>query len=161
MSVELFIEAQKRRIEKNLYDASIDLLETMSDRIFVENKDIKGNKYLDIKPYDTNALSISRSAIPREAGRKSKSGKTRYFEGGYAEMKKEVGRPPLKLFGNLETSWNNSLRQVESTLSEDPYEFTMAVPKEDSLKIEGHFADFFRVSETELNQFKLNVIRND
>jgi len=98
---------------------------------------------------------FSRKSIPREAGKKSKSGLSRKFEGGYSEMKKAVGEPPLRLFGVLENSWNNSLRQ------NNPYEFTFSVPFEDAQKIKGNFKQFFKVSESEMEKFKLNVIKND
>jgi hypothetical protein len=152
MSVQNLIEAQKRRIELNLFDAAIELHLDMTERIFNDNKDINGNSP---NSYDTIPASFSRKSIPREAGKKSKSGKTRYFAGGYAEMKSAVGKPPLQLFGVLQNSWNNSLRQ------NNPYEFTMSVPTEDANKIKGNFKNFFRASQSELNKFKLNVIKND
>jgi len=150
MSVENFIESQKRRIEKNLYDAAIELHLDMTERIFEKNKDINGNAP---RPYDTKPAYFSRKSIPREAGKKT--GLSRKFEGGYSEMKKAVGEPPLRLFGVLENSWNNSLRQ------KDPYEFTFSVPFEDAQKIKGNFKQFFKVSESEMEKFKLNVIKND
>ena len=152
MSVENFIEAQKRRIERNLYEAAVELHLDMTERIFEQNKDINGNSP---RPYDTKPVTLSRKSIPREAGKKTKTGLSRKFEGGYAEMKKAVGEPPIRLFGVLENSWNNSLRQ------NNPYEFTFSVPFEDAQKIKGNFKQFFRYSQSELEKFKLNVIKND
>lgn len=154
ISVENFIDAQKRRIELNLFEAAIELHLDITERIFKNNKDINGNA---TKPYSTNPIyaSIAKYKGVKLGGEKTESGKSKYFAGGYNQLKSESGRPPIELFGVLKSSWSNSLRQ------NDAYEFTMSVPIEDANKIKGNFKNFFRASESELNKFKLNVIKND
>lgn len=127
-------------IEEKFYFAVADTHADVTQRIFEETKDYKGG---DPKPYSTEPIWASRSSLPREAGKKSKSGKTRYFEGGYAELKKNIGRPPLELKGNLKLDFENGLRQI------NPLSFVVEVNGESMNKIKGNFVQFFRLSESE------------
>ena len=136
------LEAYKMKIAKNFAEAMFDLHDQMGERIFRENKDINGNKP---EPYSTEPISVSKKNYRnvRLGGVKSKTGKTHRFEGGYAQLKSESGRPPIMLFGNLEKSFNNGLREVND------FEYHIVVPKEDMNKIDGHFKTFFKVSKKE------------
>lgn len=140
--VDDILEAQKIKIAANFADACFELHDAMFDRIFKKNIDINGNKP---KPYDTDPISVSKKNYKnvRLGGKKSKTGKTHYFEGGYAQLKSESGRPPVELFGRLSESFRTGLREV------NPLEYEISVPIEDSYKIKSHFVNFFKVSKTE------------
>jgi hypothetical protein len=127
-------------IEEKFYFAVLDTHDEMVNRIFEEHKDANG---ADPKTYSSEPLWISRTALPREAGQKTKGGKTRYFEGGYKQMKSEVGRPPLELRGLLKLDFTNGIRQV------NPLEFQVDVNKESLNKIKGNFRTFFKFSNEE------------
>ena len=58
------------------------------------------------------------------------------------------------LFGNLEKSFNNGLREVND------FEYHIVVPKEDMNKIDGHFKTFFKVSKKEETNL-INSILSD
>ena len=130
------------KLEKNFAEAVFDMHNDMGERIFRENKDINGNK---TKPYDTKPIYASKSVYRgvRLGGENTKGGKSKRFEGGYAQLKQESGRPPIMLFGNLERSFNNGLRQVNEL------EYTIVLPNEDNSKVKGNFKEFFKVSKKE------------
>jgi hypothetical protein len=136
------LQKQLEQLEEKFYFAVLDTHDEMVNRIFEQQKDANGG---EPKPYSTEPLWISRSALPREAGQKTKGGKTRYFEGGYKQMKSEVGRPPLELKGLLKLDFTNGIRQVS------PLEFEVDVNKESLNKIRGNFRKFFELSEKEKN----------
>jgi hypothetical protein len=142
MSFENVFEAYKMKLEKNFAEAVFDLHIDMSRRIFKEQKDINGNSP---KPYDTAPIyaSVDRYKGVRLGGKKTKSGKSKYFEGGYSQLKKESGRPPIELFGSLKSNFANGVREV------NPFEYEIVVEKENADKIKGNFVNFFKVSKTE------------
>jgi len=142
MSVENVFEAYKMKLEKNFAEAVFDLHIDMSRRIFKEQKDINGNSP---KPYDTDPIyaSVDRYKGVRLGGKKTKSGKSKYFEGGYSQLKRESGKPPIELFGNLKSNFANGVREI------NPFEYEIVVEKENADKIKGNFANFFKVSKTE------------
>ena len=148
MSLENIFEAYKINLEKNFAEAVFDLHDQMSERIFRENKDINGNK---TKPYDTKLMYASKAAYKgvRLGGENTKGGKSKKFEGGYAQLKQQSGRPPIMLFGNLERSFNNGLREINNL------EYTIVLPKEDNDKVKGNFKNFFKVSKQE----KANLLK--
>ena len=148
MSLENIFEAYKINLEKNFAEAVFDLHDEMSERIFRENKDINGNK---TKPYDTKLMYASKAAYKgvRLGGENTKGGKSKKFEGGYAQLKQQSGRPPIMLFGNLERSFNNGLREINNL------EYTIVLPKEDNDKVKGNFKNFFKVSKQE----KINLLK--
>lgn len=142
MSLDNIFEAYRMKLEKNFAEAVFDMHDEMGERIFRENKDINGNK---TKAYDTTPMyaSSDRYKNVRLGGKKTKSGKSHYFAGGYNQLKNESGRPPILLFGNLERSFNNGVRQVNEL------EYTIVLPKEDNDKVKGNFQNFFKVSKSE------------
>jgi hypothetical protein len=142
MSFENVFDAYKMKLEKNFAEAVFDLHIDMSRRIFKEQKDINGNSP---KPYDTDPIyaSVDRYKGVRLGGKKTKSGKSKYFEGGYSQLKRESGKPPIELFGNLKSNFANGVREI------NPFEYEIVVEKENADKIKGNFANFFKVSKTE------------
>jgi hypothetical protein len=139
-TIEDILEMGLKEIEKKFYSAVMDTHDEMQKRIFEKNKDVNGNAP---KPYSTEPMWVSRSTLPREAGRKSKSGKTRYFEGGYAELKKSTDRPPLELNGYLKLDFINGITQVGFL------DFQVEVNKESLDKIKGNFKTFFKLNRSE------------
>ena len=151
MSVDSIFEAYKMKLEKNFAEAVFDMHDAMVKRIFVDNKDINGNKP---KPYSTEPMyaSVARYKGVKLGGQKTESGKSKYFEGGYSQLKSESGSPPIELTGRLRDSFENGLREV------NPYEYEIVVPKEDGDKIRGHFANFFKASEKEKQNLLKDII---
>ena len=154
MSVDNIFEAYQMKLEKNFYEAVLNLHDSMVERIFKENKDINGNKP---KPYSTEPIyaSVARYKGVRLGGQKTESGKSKYFEGGYSQLKSESGRPPIELFGRLRDSFENGTRAIKKISN---YEYEIVVPKEDGDKIRGHFANFFKVSEKEKQNLLKTII---
>ena len=142
MSLDNIFEAYRMKLEKNFAEAVFDMHDQMGERIFRENKDINGNK---TKAYDTKPMYASKDKYRgvRLGGENTKGGKSKKFEGGYNQLKNESGRPPIMLFGNLERSFNNGIRQVNEL------EYTIVLPKEDNDKVKGNFQYFFKVSKSE------------
>jgi hypothetical protein len=151
MSVDNIFDAYQMKLEKNFAEAVFDMHDAMVKRIFTDNKDINGNKP---KPYSTEPMyaSVARYKGVRLGGQKTESGKSKYFEGGYSQLKSESGRPPIELFGRLRDSFENGLREV------NPYEYEIVVAKEDGDKIRGNFANFFKVSEKEKQNLLKDII---
>jgi hypothetical protein len=148
VSLENIFEAYKINLEKNFAEAVFDLHDEMSERIFRDHKDINGN---NTKPYSTKLMYASKEAYKgvRLGGENTKGGKSKKFEGGYAQLKQQSGRPPIMLFGNLERSFNNGLREINNL------EYTIVLPKEDNDKVKGNFKNFFKVSKQE----KINLLK--
>lgn len=142
MSFDSVFEAYKIKLEKNFAEAVFDLHIDMSRRIFKEQKDINGNSP---RPYDTTPIyaSVDRYKGVRLGGKKTKSGKSKYFEGGYSQLKRESGKPPIELFGNLKSDFANGVREI------NPFEYEIVVSTENADKIKGNFVNFFKVSKTE------------
>lgn len=151
MSVDNIFDAYQMKLEKNFAEAVFDMHDAMVKRIFTDNKDINGNKP---KPYSTEPMyaSVARYKGVRLGGQKTESGKSKYFEGGYSQLKSESGRPPIELTGRLRDSFENGLREV------NPYEYEIVVAKEDGDKIRGNFANFFKVSEKEKQNLLKDII---
>jgi hypothetical protein len=151
MSLDNVFDAYQMKLEKNFYEAVLNLHDSMVHRIFTDNKDINGNKP---NPYSTEPMyaSVARYKGVRLGGQKTESGKSKYFEGGYSQLKSESGRPPIELTGRLRDSFENGLREVNS------YEYEIVVTKEDGDKIRGHFVNFFKVSEKEKQNLLKDII---
>lgn len=151
MSVDNIFEAYKIKLEKNFAEACFTLHDEMTVRIFKDNKDINGQSP---KPYDTDPMYASKKTYAgvRLGGKETKGGKSKYFEGGYSQLKRESGRPPIKLFGNLESSFENGLRAVNE------FEYEIVIPIEDSYKVKSHFTNFFKVSKLEKENLLKNII---
>ena len=153
MSVDNIFDAYQMKLEKNFAEAVFDLHEAMFDRIFKDNKDINGNKP---KPYSTKPMYASKATYSnfKLGGEETRGGKSKYFENGYSQLKRESDRPPIELFGRLRESFDEGLTQVNA------YEYEIVIPIEDGDKIRGHFVNFFKVSEKE-NQNLLKTIIGD
>jgi hypothetical protein len=151
MSFENIIDAYRMKLEKNFAESVFDLHDQMMKRIFKENKDINGNK---TKPYSTELMYASKAAYKgvRLGGENTKGGKSKRFEGGYAQLKQESGRPPIVLFGNLERSFNNGLLKVNDL------EYTIVLPKDDNDKVKGNFKEFFKVSKKEKENLLKTIV---
>ena len=148
---ENILDAYKMKLEKNFAEAVFDLHADMAIRIFIDNKDINGNKP---KAYDTKPIYASVNAYKgvRLGGKKTKSGKSKYFEGGYSQLKNESGQPPINLFGNLKSDFANGLREV------NPFEYDIVVSIESGNKIKGNFANFFKVSQKETENLLKRIV---
>jgi hypothetical protein len=72
------------RSDRNLRVALITTLAIHKPRIFAQGFDAKGQK---IGTYSTKPISISKKQQARQTGKT-------FFEGGYAEYKKDIGRNP-------------------------------------------------------------------
>jgi hypothetical protein len=151
MSFENILDAYRMKLEKNFAESVFDLHDQMMKRIFKENKDINGNK---TKPYSTELMYASKAAYKgvRLGGENTKGGKSKRFEGGYAQLKQESGRPPIVLFGNLERSFNNGLLKVNDL------EYTIVLPKDDNDKVKGNFKEFFKVSKKEKENLLKTIV---
>ena len=151
MSFENILDAYRMKLEKNFAEAVFDLHDQMMKRIFKENKDINGNK---TKPYSTELMYASKAAYKgvRLGGENTRGGKSKRFEGGYAQLKQESGRPPIVLFGNLERSFNNGLLKVNDL------EYTIVLPKEDNDKVNANFKEFFKVSKKEKENLLKRIV---
>ncbi len=151
MSVDNIFEAYKLKLEKNFAEAVYDLHIDMSRRIFKEQKDINGNSP---RPYDTKPIyaSVDRYKGVRLGGKKTKSGKSKYFEGGYSQLKNESEKPPIELFGNLKSNFANGVREV------NPFEYDIVLEKENADKVKGNFVNFFKVSKLEKENLLKTII---
>lgn len=154
MSFENIFEAYKMKLEKNFAESVFDLHDQMMKRIFKENKDINGNK---TKPYSTELMYASKAAYKgiRLGGENTRGGKSKRFEGGYAQLKQESGRPPILLFGNLEKSFNNG---AEAVVKVNELEYNIVLPKEDNDKVKGNFKEFFKVSKKEKENLLKRIV---
>lgn len=145
LNLDELIRKELERLDDVLFYKAADLLDDMSRRIFIENKDINGN---DPKPYSNKPAWFATKDLPRKAGRLSESKKTAYFESGYAQMKKEVDRPPLQLNNNLQQDFNNGLEKSGFL------EWVIKVDKASINKIKGNkWQDFFKPSQKEIENF--------
>lgn len=148
MILQEILLRDKERLQAGFYEAVTITHDSMTYRIFEENKDYKGGSP---KPYSKEPLWFSRSQLPREAGRKTKGGKTRYFEGGYDQLKREISRKPLELNRFLKSDFSNGLRQV------DDFEFHVVLEKKNYDKMQGHFKDFPKASDEERKELINNI----
>ena len=151
MSFDKIFDAYKIKLEKNFSEAVYDLHADMAIRIFKENKDINGNKP---KAYDTKPMYASVDAYKgvRLGGKKTKSGKSKKFEGGYNQLKNESGLHPIELFGNLKSNFANGVREVT------PFEYEIVVEKQNMDKIKGNFSNFLKVSKSEKENLLKTII---
>ena len=151
MSLDTILEAYQMKLEKNFYEAVLELHDSMVVRIFTDNKDINGNKP---KAYDTKPMYASVEAYKNVTlgGKKTKSGKSKYFEGGYSQLKRESKKPPIELFGTLRDSFENGVREVT------PFEYEIVVPIQDGDKIRGNFVNFFKSSKKERENLLKKIV---
>lgn len=138
MSLKDILDKRIKEVEVDFYDTIVEVHDMMTKRIFTDNLDANGNKP---KPYSTKPLWISQSSIPRAAG--VKKAKTYYFEVGYSQMKREIGRPPLKLKEDLAKDFATGLREIGEN------QYAIIVTEESANKLEGNFPSFAKVSDKE------------
>lgn len=139
MKLEQQLEKILHRAEDRFRDAVIDVHDAMTTRIFVKNIDIFGNKP---DPYSTKPLWISREDLPREAG-EPRGKKSRHFEGGYSQLKSEIGRRPIELKGELFKDFSTGLRDVGDNT------YRVVINEKNQNKVDGHFDRFFKLSDAE------------
>lgn len=138
MTVEEIVINVNNRLQDNIYPAIIDVHSMMTERMFEEYKDRNGNAP---KPYDTKPIYVSNP--PRKSG--EKKGKTYYYEGGYAQLKKQIGEPPLRYTGNLFKDFSTGLVEVDENT------YRVVVSDENVGKLERYFPEFPKHSKEELD----------
>ncbi len=150
-SIEEFSEERKKELIAKFAIAAEELHQDMAIRIFDKNQDRNGSPQ---KPYSTDPISVKAppDGIPREGGRKSKSGKTRYFEGGYSQLKSAMGQAPQNLFGALKTSFVTGLREINE------YEYHISMREEEFVKTTGKLKVFFYPTKEEIEQAKKTIL---
>lgn len=145
----------KEQIIENIGNAYINLHLEMSERIFDSLEDKNGGKP---DPYSTKPMWVSTDAYRgrvKLGGEKSKTGKTKKFAGGYAQLKSESGKPPLQLTSDLKSSFSNGLRKIND------FEYHVVMPKHDIDKVNGHFKRFFYPSMEELETTKRIILKGE
>lgn len=145
--IESIVTRVNERIERNQYFAVANTHDKMSTRIFKEQKDRNGNSS---KPYSTKPIYVSADKLPRQAG--ERRGKTFYFQGGYSELKRAIGRPHLEYFGTLGKDFDTGLVEINKNL------FQVILSEENKGKIERHFPEFFKFSKEEIEYLKEQII---
>ena len=138
MSLKDILDKKIKEVEVDFYDTIVEVHDMMTKRIFTDNLDANGNKS---KPYSTDPVWLSQKSVPRASG--VKNPKTYYYEGGYSQMKREIGRPPLELFGNLKKDFATGLREIGEN------QYAIIVTEESANKLEGNFPSFAKVSDKE------------
>ncbi len=100
------------------YLCASDLKDAMTERIFVKSLGTDGQD-LNSKPYSTEPIYLSTDSLisslaafkfgkPKGKENKGKPIKSAYFQGGYSELKKAIGRPRLELTNNLFLDFTNT-----------------------------------------------------
>jgi hypothetical protein len=108
------IETTQEQIFNNaLTEAALTVQDEMSNRIFVELENVAGNK-ASSADYSTKEIWVEPLTLPRKSagsaiGKRGKPIKTRYFEGGWADVKAQVGRKNYELNGILFKDFNSPL----------------------------------------------------
>ena len=104
--------AEDSRFNDALVTASLSTQDAMSARIFEEQQNIAGDK-ASASDYSTKEIWVEPLTLPRNAGssvgKRGKPIKTRYFKGGWADVKSQVGRPNYELNGVLFNDFNSPL----------------------------------------------------
>lgn len=87
-------------IQEAMRVAARDVIPDMADRIFDKGQNSTGG---DIGRYSTNPLSILKTDMPRVVSGTRSSTKSVFFQGGYAQFKRELGYDNVnwRVFGNL------------------------------------------------------------
>jgi len=159
LDIDVIISKNREQLVSQIYDAMLDLHDSMSKRIFTDLKDKDGRPPT---AYDTKPLWVSKANYPsgvRDAGKKSKSGKTRYFASGYSQFKSEIGRPPLQLSGELERDFDTGLRSgvPNGVKKVSDLEYHFVLDSENKDKVDGNFKRFFYPSDAEMDELKKNL----
>jgi hypothetical protein len=104
--------ADDARFDNALIKAAKDTQDAMSERIFENLENIAGNK-ASVSDYSKKEIWVEPLTLPRNAGsavgKRGTPIKTRYFAGGWAQVKQEVGRPNYELNAILMKDFNSAL----------------------------------------------------
>jgi hypothetical protein len=104
--------AEDARFDDALIFAAESTQDAMSERIFENQENIAGNKATS-SDYSTKEIWVEPLTLPRNAGsaigKRGTPIKTRYFAGGWADVKSQVGRPNYDLNGILKSDFNSAL----------------------------------------------------
>lgn len=104
--------ADDARFNDALVTAALSTQDAMSARIFENLENIAGNK-ASSSDYSTKEIWVEPLTLPRNAGsavgKRGTPIKTRYFEGGWADVKAQVSRPNYELNGILFKDFNSPL----------------------------------------------------
>lgn len=122
-------EAQLNAIFANtevLLTTGTSVVDLMAKRIFSDKENADGQKLLDVKPYSTKPIYVSRdiagqstgtfigkkgnvvknkSKTSINSGTRNKEIKSAYFPGGYKQFKDQLGRGALELTGRLQSEF--------------------------------------------------------
>jgi len=122
------------------------ILPDYQGRIFDDSLNTAGVK-LPNPPYSTRPLTVEVSQLPRKAGVISKDGKKAFFIGGYAELKKAVGRKPLELTGNLRRDVTSPVVTAKDDV------ITISIKREENVEkifdLETKYGKIFNLNENE------------
>ena len=110
---------------------------------------------LPIKPYKTKPAYFDPRSLPSvpsqlQIGKRGKRIKSVYAEGGYAQLKSVLGRPPLELTNALDIAFTNT------PLTSQGDNVAIVVPDSEEGKIEGLeklYGTIFQMSEEEKDLF--------
>jgi hypothetical protein len=113
MTIEQYTQSLRAKfdeLESNFFPLQIAAETYKADasvRIWDQSKNSADQDMLSVSQYSNKPAYIR--DLPRKAGSDTgKTGKpitTSYFSGGYGQMKQEVGRPPVELFGTLRSDF--------------------------------------------------------
>ena len=112
LNAKLLKLADDAKFNDAIVKAALTVQDEMSNRIFVESQNIAGNK-ASASDYSTKEIWVEPLTLPRSAGsaigKRGKPIQTRYFKGGWADVKAQVGRPNYELNGVLFNDFNSPL----------------------------------------------------
>jgi hypothetical protein len=112
LNARLLKLAEDARFDDALIFAAKTTQDAMSERIFENQENIAGNKATS-SDYSTKEMWVEPLTLPRNAGsaigKRGTPIKTRYFAGGWADVKAQVGRPNYELNGVLARDFNSAL----------------------------------------------------
>jgi len=104
--------ADDARFNDAIVTAALSVQDEMSNRIFVELKNIAGDVATS-SDYSDKEIWVEPLTLPRNAGssvgKRGKPIKTRYFKGGWADVKAQVGRKNYELNQILFKDFNSPL----------------------------------------------------
>lgn len=104
--------ADDARFDNALILAAKDTQDAMSERIFENLENIAGKK-ASVSDYSKKEIWVEPLTLPKNAGsavgKRGTPIKTRYFDGGWAQVKQEVGRPNYELNAILMKDFNSAL----------------------------------------------------
>jgi hypothetical protein len=109
--------AEDARFNDALVTAALSTQDAMSARIFENLENIAGNK-ASSSDYSTKEIWVEPLTLPRNAGsavgKRGKPIKTRYFKGGWADVKAQVGRQNYELNQILFKDFNSPLVETNN-----------------------------------------------